>query len=232
MKPRLLDLFCGAGGCTAGYQRAGFYVVGVDIAPQPDYCGDQFYEMDALDYLRDPGWRAWGFDAIHASPPCQRYTRLSVMPTARDDHPDLLQPTIDLLASTGLPFVVENVEGAPYPADMFRVRLCGSSFGLRVRRHRWFVANFPILVPACQHDPSVDLVGVYGASDGAHEPGFKHPGIRRGPRQATTAEAREVMEMPWVTKRKGLTNAIPPAYTEHIGSYLLSHIEAESRKAA
>jgi DNA (cytosine-5)-methyltransferase 1 len=81
-KPILIDLYCGAGGATKGYQQAGFYVVGVDIAPQPNYCGDAFIQMDALEfmaYLAHFGWvstfehviRLDDIAAFHGSPPCQ-----------------------------------------------------------------------------------------------------------------------------------------------------------------
>lgn len=220
---RLLDLFCGAGGATRGYQLAGFYVVGVDIEPQPDYCGDEFELADATNFPLD------GFDAIHASPPCQAYSSLAVMPTAHQ-HPRLLETTIARLRSHDVPWVVENVAGArdAFPRDVYRFQLCATSFGLRMYRHRWFASDVMVPALACQHAQVSDIVGVYGASDGLHEPGFKHPGIRRGPRQATTVEARQVMGMGWVTKRRGLTEAIPPAYTEHIGGYLLRALEQEN----
>ncbi len=154
----------------------------------------------------------------------------SVVPAG--EHPRLLGPTIARLRPAGIPWVVENVGGArrDFPADVYRFQLCGSSFGLRVIRHRWFASDVFIPALSCQHDPGVNVVGVYGSSDGDHEPGFKHPGIRRGPRQATTSEAREVMGMPWVTKRKGLTQAIPPAYTAHIGYYLREHLGYATRR--
>lgn len=233
MRPRLLDLFCGAGGAGKGYRRAGFDVVGVDIVDQPDY-PFEFIQGDAIAFLQAMvsggtfEWKGPGlFDVVHASPPCQPYSSLAAMPTA-GDHPRLLKPTIDLLRQWEIPWVVENVGGArrEFPADLYRFQLCATSFGLRMYRHRWFASN--VFVPAlpCQHATVEDIVGVYGASDGVHEPGFKHPGIRRGPRQATTQEAREVMQMPWVTKRKGLTDAIPPAYTEHIGGYLMAEVSS------
>src|SRR3990167_10972018 len=101
-KPRLLDLFCKAGGATKGYQQAGFYVVGVDIEPQPHYCGDEFYQADALTYPLE------GFDAYHASPPCQRY---SVMTNGRwqdrlPNHPDLIQPVSERLSATNKPYII------------------------------------------------------------------------------------------------------------------------------
>jgi len=206
MRPRLLDLFCGDGGAAMGYHRAGFEVIGVDLAPHPDY-PFEFHQGDAM------AWPLDGYDVVHASPPCPLYAATkSLHPGAT--HPDLLGPTIDRLQATGLPFVVENVEGAPYPADLFRLMLCGSSFGLRVRRHRWFVSNMMLMGLPCEHARQLDLVGVYGHSSGAD-------GRNKGPRQATTDEARDAMGMPWATKRKGITNAIPPAYTEHLGRQLL-----------
>ncbi len=113
MSMRLLDLFCGAGGCSAGYQRAGFEVAGVDIERQPRYCGDQFIQADALEYLTaliESGGIA-EFDAVHASPPCQGYSATKVLKPV--DHPMLIEDTRRLLQASGLPYVIENVPGAP-----------------------------------------------------------------------------------------------------------------------
>lgn len=205
-----------------GYSLAGFDVTGVDIAPQPDY-PFAFHQADAMTFPLD------GFDAIHASPPCQSYSSLAAMATA-GEYPRLVAPIIARLRANGAPWVVENVDGArdDFPADAYRFQLCATSFGLRMYRHRWFASSAFVPALSCQHGG--DIVGVYGASDGNHGPGFKHPGIRRGPRQATTREAREVMEMPWARKRRGLTEAIPPRYTLHIGEYLLADVLA-ARKA-
>lgn len=212
-RPRLLDLFCGAGGAAMGYHRAGFDVVGVDLADQPNY-PFPFLRADALQVLESGFWRS--FDAIHASPPCQAYSALSSL-HPDGDHPRLIGPTRELLEQTGLRYVIENVPGAPlrHPAV-----LCGSSFGLPIRRHRIFETNWAFLGPPCAHRDQPWIVGVYGASDGAHAPGFKHPGNKRGPRQATTDEAREIMGMPWAKRRREITEAIPPAYTELIGHQL------------
>lgn len=224
MKPRLLDLFCKAGGCTRGYQQAGFYVVGVDIEPQPNYCGDEFVQMDALallrDYLNEPGGDI-PFDAIHASPPCQFYSLLASMHPEKD-YPDLIPPTRELLEQTGVPWVMENVEGAPLVrgTDLFGahgVMLCGSMFGLGVergflRRHRLFETTFPLHQPECNHQGLA--VGVYG--HGGHS--GKHRMLYR-------AEAAEAMGIDWMT-RDEMTQAIPPAYCQFIGTQLLQSLEA------
>src|SRR5262245_29670527 len=107
-----------------GYHRAGFDVVGVDINPQPNY---PFHVVrdDALEFLRTGSW-VDRYDAIHASPPCQAY---SVLRRANPDaqYPDLIAPTRELLEQTGLPWVIENVPGAPLA---YSIELCGSMFGL------------------------------------------------------------------------------------------------------
>lgn len=107
-KPRALDLFCCAGGATKGLQRAGFHVTGVDIKPQPRYCGDAFLQLDALSVRLD------GYDFIWASPPCQPFSALRHMPTARTDHEDLIEPTRARLISSGVSYCIENVDGAPH----------------------------------------------------------------------------------------------------------------------
>ncbi len=194
-KPFLLDLFCGEGGAAMGYHRAGFQIVGVDIEPQPRY-PFEFVRADAMTFPLE------GFDIIHASPPCGAYSV-----TTRDPakHPDLIAPLRERLRSWGGPYIIENVPGAPL-RDY--VMLCGSSFGLKVRRHRLFETNFPLLVSSCNHYDQGVPVGVYGGGTGK--------GQKRGRKVMSSAEALAVMEMPWAD-RKGATQAIPPAYTEFIG---------------
>ena len=229
-RPRLLDLFCGAGGCTKGYQRVGFYVVGVDKEPQPNYCGDEFIQADVLDFIEDEDW-AWsvpyreGLGAIHASPPCQFYSRLAAMHPERE-YPDLIAPVRSFLEDVGLPYVIENVEDAPLAKQgqfdgRWGVTLCGSMFGLGVerghlRRHRIFETSFPVGQPSCSHQGPA--VGVYG-----------HGGHSGRHRMLYRKEAAEAMGIDWMT-RDEMTQAIPPAYTEHIGGYLMA--ELETRKAA
>src|SRR5258708_3221021 len=122
MKPKLLDLFCKAGGATRGYQRAGYYVVGVDIEPQPHYCGDEFVQANALTDPLD------GFDVIHASPPCQHFTNmLNWDESKKDAHPDYIDSIRQRLQATGKPYIIENVPGAPVER---MIMLCGAMFGL------------------------------------------------------------------------------------------------------
>lgn len=228
MRPRLLDLFCGAGGAAMGYHRAGFDVLGVDINPQPRY-PFPFMQADALKIL-EHWWiqqEVGAFQAIHASPPCQAHTSLNVMWNARE-HADLVGPTRDLLRQTGLPYVIENVVGAPLIEPF---RLCGSSFGLgtdthELRRHRLFETNWGIgLVPPCGHS-TMPVLGIYG----------DHARDRRRARsvedgQFRAAEglalAREALGIPWANWRE-LSQAIPPAFTEWIGERLIKHALVEA----
>jgi DNA (cytosine-5)-methyltransferase 1 len=151
-RPRALDLFCKEGGATKGLQRAGFHVTGVDIEAQRRYCGDMFYQADALTFPLD------GYDFIWASPPCQAFTKLRHMPTARE-HPDLIEPVRARLVASGVPWCIENVEDAPLGESGYLIVLCGTMFGLQtadgraeLRRHRLFETSFSIpLRPACQH---------------------------------------------------------------------------------
>ncbi len=143
-KPRLLDLFCGAGGAAKGYQRAGLYVVGVDNKPQPHYCGDEFYQADALTYPLE------GYDAYHASPPCQRYSIAFNMKNVREFHsatPALVEVIRDLLLATKRPFIIENVPLSPLQNW---IELLGMMFNLKIIRRRWFeIHGFELLLTPC-----------------------------------------------------------------------------------
>ena len=144
-KPILLDLFCKAGGGAVGYTRAGFEVIGVDIRPQPNY-PFEFHQADALSISLE------GFDAYHASPPCQHASKIRVMNRilrpGKYHHPDLIRETRERLVATGKPYVIENVEGSDLEAPAV---VCGSWFGLDLRRHRLFESNIPLFSTPCCH---------------------------------------------------------------------------------
>jgi DNA (cytosine-5)-methyltransferase 1 len=208
VKPRLLDLFCCAGGAAMGYARAGFEVVGVDVEPQPHY-PFEFYRADALDFP------LVGFDAVHASPPCQRFTAYRRRGGGvGDSHLDLVEAVRTRLA--GLPHVIENVRGAPLEHP---VQLCGSSFGLDVRRHRLFEVSFPLLVPPCDH--------------GRQRPRFRQATNRTQLRRTVEvgvwriplAVQQAAMGIDWMDLHE-LSQAIPPAYAQFIGEQLLAHLGA------
>lgn len=220
MKPRALDLFCGAGGATKGLQRAGFHVTGVDIRKQPRYCGDAFVQADAT----KPPFDLRGFDLIWASPPCQAHSTLKVMWNAKV-HADLIPQTRELLQSAGVPWVMENVPGSTLGDGFY---LCGSMFGLGVkvydgwwqlRRHRWFESPFRPLVPPCTHEGGT--IGFYGdhARDRRRKPGLRDRGVDF-PDADKLELGRRAMEMDWADWH-GISQAIPPAYSEFIGRQIL-----------
>ena len=213
-RPRLLDLFCGAGGAAVGYDRAGFDVTGVDLAAQPRY-PFPFIRGDALDAAVWAGC----FDAVHASPPCQAHSTLRARWPDRD-WPDHVAATRALLAVTGVPYVLENVPGAPLDHP---VTLCGSMFGLDVRRHRLFECSFPILVPPCTH--GYQAVGKYSIQEHGRRilsPVARVYGDGGGKGGDGWAAA---MGIDWMTRAE-LAQAIPPAYTEYVGGFLLAAVTA------
>ncbi len=199
MKPKLLDLFCGAGGASMGYHRAGFEVEGVDIKPQPHY-PFKFYQADALTFPLD------GYDAYHASPPCQAYSQLTEK-RFRGNHPDLIA-YVRLRLALHKPFVIENVPGAK-DRLWHPIRLCGTMFGLGVYRHRYFEISPEIntLFTPCNHHKNPVLVsGTTRRKSGRIE--------------NSIAEKLKAMDIDWMTGKE-LDQAIPPAYTEYIGKYLI-----------
>jgi DNA (cytosine-5)-methyltransferase 1 len=216
MSRRLLDLFCCAGGAGMGYHRAGFDVVGVDIKPQPNY-PFEFHQADAMTYPLN------GFDAVHASPPCQDHTTAS----GGRDHGTawMLSATIDRLTASGLPYVVENVVGAAaHMPGAFT--LCGRSFGIaKLKRHRLFLTNVMMLVPPCACAGHGQPIGVYGElSRNDRDDRGTHGSVRR---RAGVQTARDLLDCPWMDAAE-LSQAIPPAYTEFIGEQLLAHLAVKA----
>lgn len=208
MKPKALDLFCGAGGASKGLMDAGFDVTGVDIRPMPRHRGDRFIQADAVDFPTE------GFDFIWASPPCQRFTCLkSVFDSSK--YPDLIEPIRAKLQASGVPWVMENVVGAPLRVDL---TLCAAAFGLRSYRHRIFEANFPLTAMA--------------------HPGHRVPVNRRKTNRRAHWDAGgfvtvtgdigsyvgpEAMGIDWMTGAE-LSQAIPPCYSEYIGKQAIAHL--------
>lgn len=198
---KVLDLFCKAGGASMGMRRAWPHaeIVGVDIAPQPRY-PFTFVQADALTYPLE------GFDFIWASPPCQAFTAYKRRPQHVAPRPNLIPAMRARLEAAGVPYVIENVPGAPLERA---VMLCGSMFDLDVRRHRLFEANFPILTPQCQHHRQTPRF----------KPATNRKNLRRtvevGVWRIPLAVQRQAMGIDWM-EREELSEAIPPAYSEHI----------------
>jgi DNA (cytosine-5)-methyltransferase 1 len=226
---RLLDLFCGAGGCSYGYARAGFDVVGVDINPQPNY-PYTFIKADVLtldpDFLKD-------FEAIHASPPCQAHSTLKYVQSRT--YVDLIGETRELLRATELPYVIENVPNAPL---IDPIELCGSSFKLRVRRHRKFESNIELISLPCDHEWQ-DASPMYkirmSKSRGLYRMSGiipAHGGLQLMPEHfygMTELDlVGDAMGIHWMTKKE-INQAIPPMYTKYIGRQLADFIELRGR---
>ena len=224
MRPRILDLFCGAGGAAMGYHRAGFDVVGVDIELQPRY-PFEFIQADAMTFCH---LFAGEIAAVHASPPCQDHS------VSKSTHPAhgtdwMLDATRDRLVEWGIPWVIENVPGAPMLSapslfgEYHGLMLCGSMFGLGVKRHRLFESSIQLSQPQCQHDTQGPTLGVTGHGEQGHvyerfrKLGLPVPGQK---------ERAEAMGIDWMD-RDTLAQAIPPAYTEFIGTQLLATLEAQ-----
>jgi DNA (cytosine-5)-methyltransferase 1 len=206
---KLLDLFCCAGGAAEGYSQAGFEIIGVDIEPQRRY---PFRSIQADALTLDPAFLA-EFDAIHASPPCQAYSNAQRL--RKNAHPDLIGPVREMLIAAGVPYVIENVLGAPLREPY---TLCGGMFGLKTYRHREFETNFPIWTP--DHPPHTqrqlkmgrkpqegDFIQVVGNFSGVEY-------------------ARKAMGIDWMV-RDELREAIPPAYTQFIGRQLIELLQSQ-----
>ncbi len=209
-RPRLLDLFSGAGGSAVGYARAGFEVVGIDLRSQPHY-PFEFHQADALTYPLD------GFDAIHASPPCQAFTAYRRRGQGVGvGYPDLIGTVRVRLVRAGVPYVIENVPGAPLRNY---VQLCGTGLALHVQRHRWIESNVSLAGVPCAH--------------GRNHPQFPQATNRRNKRRTIEigvwriplAVQQAAMGIDWMTLEE-LSEAIPPAYTTFIGDFLLKAVAA------
>lgn len=202
---RALDLFCCAGGVTKGLQRAGFHVTGVDIKPQPNYCGDEFHQADALTFPTD------GFDFIWASPPCQKYS-WSAKRWKDIERVDLVDLTRHRLATVDVPTVIENVVGAPLRVDLV---LTGPIFNLEVIRRRHFELNFYCLSPAPVRPMGSVKTGEYVTVAGHGGDNIKGRGSR--------AAKQRAMGIDWMSDEE-LNQAIPPAYSEFIGREAIRQI--------
>jgi DNA (cytosine-5)-methyltransferase 1 len=205
--PKLLDLCCGGGGASMGYYKAGFDVVGVDVNPMPRY-PFEFHQADALEYLIEHGR---DFDVVHASPPCQPYTRMSICrPGSGENYDDrLIEPIRELCRELAIPYVIENAVGAPLWDP---IELCGHMFGLQLYRHRWFECSEPI--PAPEHVAHT----LPGSPAGRWKPGTI---MTIAGHIAPISVAKDAMGIGWMT-RDELVEAIPPAYTQYIGEQMLS----------
>jgi DNA (cytosine-5)-methyltransferase 1 len=225
---RLLDLFCCAGGCSVGYHRAGFTeIVGVDINPQPRY-PFTFVQGDALEFVAEHGHK---FDAIHASPPCQAHVKgLAAVNAVRGRmprHADLIPQTRAAVEKTGKPYVIENVEGAPLENS---VRLCGTAFGLPIRRHRLFESNMFLFGVRCEHGRFKDKKYYSSFGQRKSEPVKMNSTVVQiygNPSNKAKSEWGPALGIGWMEWHE-LSQAIPPAYTQHLGRQVLDALRARA----
>ncbi len=219
---RLLDLFCGAGGCSVGYHRAGFDVTGVDIEPHDDY-PFALIVADALEVLADEAFLS-EFDVVHASPPCPLFSAITGTFHDRTRHDDLLAPARAALRAWAGVYVIENVPRAPL---LNPVMLCGAAFGLGaycrdglwrpLQRHRLFESNVWLMSPGCACGGR-QPIGVYGHGGGMRARGY----------MGYADEKRAALGIDWMRRQDDVNDAIPPAYTQHIGEQLMAHLTAEA----
>lgn len=233
-RPKMLDLFSCAGGAGMGYHRAGFDVYAVDIEPQPNnpfpfHQGDTLEVLcllilgGSVDFTHPDGTVEWlelgDFIAAHGSPPCQGYTALAAV--HGNEWPLLVPQTRELLDATGLPYVIENVQGSPVRRDLV---LCGEMFGLGVIRHRYFeLGDWTGTAPA--HVPHRGRVRGW-----RHGEYFEGPYLAvhgEGGGKGSVAEWQVAMGIDWTDVRREIAEAVPPAYTQHIGAQLLAHVTQE-----
>lgn len=203
---KLLDLYCGVGGASVGYHQAGFEVYGVDLKHGKRY-PFIYMRADVLQVLQDEEYINQ-FDVIHASPPCQTHSITKHLRNAQGKTTskiDLIPQTRAALIASGKPYIIENVPGSPL---IDPVQVCGSSFGLKVRRHRLFESNIPLVGSKCDHKAQGRPIGVYGSLNDEIPKG--------GKTAATIDEARKAMGMDWAIWTE-LVEAIPPAFTKYVG---------------
>jgi DNA (cytosine-5)-methyltransferase 1 len=217
-KPLLYDICCSAGGCTKGYQEAGFYVVGIDIAPQPHYIGDGFIQMDAIEFLTR--YLAGEFReaaVFSASPPCQGYSVTAALPNVNaESYPKLIPQIRELLIKTDKPYVIENVPGAPLNAPL---KLIGHHFGLKIIRERWFETNPWLMSPGFVKPKNIKTHSYRAYS--SFKNGATH--ITLAGHNFSAVDGAIAVDIDWMN-REELAQAIPPAYTRYIGERLMEII--------
>ena len=209
---RLLDLYCGGGGASYGYELAGWDVVGVDISPQPKYRGE-FIQADAIEYVKA---HYNEFDAIHASPPCQAYSMASMQfRQTGKEYVDLIEPTRRELIKTGLPYVIENVPGSPLIEP---IELCGAMFGMATYRHRLFESNIKLEAPPHPEHTAPNAKMGRPVKNGEF---IQYVGHFSGVKLV-----QNMTGLKWLGQKE-LAQSIPPQYTEYIGKQLLAYVHGQ-----
>lgn len=213
---RMADVCSGIGGATRGYQRAGFNVTGVDINNFRDYCGDSFMRLDAVEFLYTYGKL---YDFLHASPPCFAHSALTKGTNQGRTYRDIIPEVREALKWTGVPWVMENVAGAPIRHDLM---LCGEMFGLGVIRHRYF--EFGNMDPLPKRTDPRHRGRVAGWRHGEYFDGPYVAVYGDGGGKGSVADWQRAMGIDWTADKGGIARAIPPDYAQHIGSHVAGRI--------
>lgn len=223
-RPKALDACCGVGGATKGLQRAGFDVTGIDIADQPDYCGDLFIQGDAVEYVAKHGHK---YDFILAGWPCQAANPLTTGTNkGKFSYPQLIPGGREAMESTGKPWIIENTAGAPIRkdltlnGDMFQE--ADGTYRLGVFRPRFFECSPGLVIPQPVGPRKASRGRVRGWRHGEYFDGPYVAVYGNGGGKGSVAEWQDAMGIHWTTNRKSLAEAIPPAYTEYIGTHVLN----------
>jgi DNA (cytosine-5)-methyltransferase 1 len=220
---KLLDLFCGGGGCSMGYSYAGFEVEGVDINPNHEkYYPFKFHHADAIEFLLDT---ITDYDVVHASPPCQGYSKH--VSSADSEHsntrgknePRLIEPLREIFIATDTPYVIENVTGAKQHM-IDPIELCGTMFRLPIRRHRLFESSFNLTAP--EHPKCMGVAKKFAEEKGWEYRDMSVTGKGRG--AGIKDRWNEIMGITWNMTQAEIAESIPPSYTEYIGKQIRGQI--------
>lgn len=195
-----------------GYALAGFEVTGIDVKHGKRY-PYTYIKGDVRDYLSQDYLS--NFDVIAASPPCQTFSATRHLRDAQGKSTskvNMIPEVRAALLASCKPYIIENVPHAPL---LDPVQVCGSAFGLKVRRHRLFESNLKLVGTHCDHKGQGRPVGIYGSMRD-EIPGGGHTA-------KTMEQAHDAMGIHYMIWGE-LVEAIPPSYTKYLGLQVMESL--------